>query len=181
MSQFLPESFNLSPSASPLTPANAQATDSDIALMQRVLSAAAQRPNMIPDTFMAYVIDYIQANNLTIPISQVVGFTQSQKLLDNKAFTAPVSITATTEATANTIVTSNTITFDGGTPAEIEFYAPSFDVGTANVLTIVFYEDSTSGGKVASVASRTRKANGAGPAGATNYTGGALKVTRLLF
>lgn len=39
-------------------------------------------------------------------------------------FTSAVSVTATTEATANTVVTAAALTFDGATPALVEFFSP---------------------------------------------------------
>lgn len=75
MSQFLPE-----------TPQSAvQQTDfksivetpslgGDIALMQRIFSAAVTNPSQIPSDFMAYLVDFIQTQRLSIPIGQVVGY-----------------------------------------------------------------------------------------------------------
>jgi hypothetical protein len=75
MSLFLPESFGKSQSGvSDVTPANPETTQADIALMQRVLSAASRNPNLIPADFMAYLIDYVQTSRLTIPIGQVFGY-----------------------------------------------------------------------------------------------------------
>lgn len=78
MSMFLPESAGQPPAGgvTSVTPANPQTTQEDIALMQRVLSAAARNPNLIPADFMAYILDYIQTSRLQIPIGQVFGFTQ---------------------------------------------------------------------------------------------------------
>lgn len=74
---FLPEtSSSSSQLGSPLTPANPQVSDADVSTMQRILAAAAARPDLIPENFMAYVVDFIQANNLLIPIGQIVGFSQ---------------------------------------------------------------------------------------------------------
>jgi microcystin-dependent protein len=50
-------------------------SDADVALMERVLSAALQRPNNESLLrFLSSTLDYIQVNNLLIPISQIVGF-----------------------------------------------------------------------------------------------------------
>ena len=76
MSQFLPENSSGAtvPGQTSLTPATQNVTLADVSLMQRVLNAAAQNPNLIPDTFMAYVVDFIQTSRLEIPIGQVFGF-----------------------------------------------------------------------------------------------------------
>lgn len=58
-----------------ITPANPETTSADIALMQRVLSAASRNVNLIPSDFMAYVVDFIQTSRLQIPIGQVPGYT----------------------------------------------------------------------------------------------------------
>lgn len=74
MSMFLSEPKGSSQSS--ISPANPQASDQDVALMQRVLGAASSRPDLIPEKFMAYVVDFIQTSNLMIPIGQIFGFSQ---------------------------------------------------------------------------------------------------------
>ncbi len=76
MSQFLPETQAPpeQPGFSGVPDAPAPAGPADTALMQRVLAAAAQNPNLIPASFMAYMIDWIQTQRLVIPISQVFGW-----------------------------------------------------------------------------------------------------------
>jgi len=76
MSQFMPEGNENAPQpgVSTITPSNPETTSEDIALMQRVLAAASRNPNLIPADFMAYVIDYVQTQNLMIPIGQVFGY-----------------------------------------------------------------------------------------------------------
>ena len=76
MSMFLPEGTQQQPAqgVAQITPANPETTQEDIALMQRVLSAASRNPNLIPTDFMAYVFDFIQTSRLGIPIGQVFGF-----------------------------------------------------------------------------------------------------------
>lgn len=64
----------------------------DVALMQRIFSAAVQNPSLIPPNFMAYVVDFIQTQRLNIPIGQVVGYTQT------RAQQARVSTSETTPA-----------------------------------------------------------------------------------
>lgn len=59
---------------SSITPSNPETTQEDVALMQRVLSAASRNPNLIPSDFMAYVADFMQTSRLEIPIGQVFGF-----------------------------------------------------------------------------------------------------------
>lgn len=56
------------------SPGTQQTTQEDVALMQRVLEAAAQNPLMIPPDLMSYILDYIQTSRLIIPIGQVFGF-----------------------------------------------------------------------------------------------------------
>lgn len=53
---------------------NTQPTQEDIALMQRVFAAAAASPTQTPDALWSYVLDWIQVNNLQIPIGQVFGY-----------------------------------------------------------------------------------------------------------
>lgn len=78
MSMFLPEGLK-TPQASSgvadVTPPDPDTTSADIALMQRVLSAASRNPNLIPPDFMSYLFDYIQTQRLEVPIGQVFGFT----------------------------------------------------------------------------------------------------------
>jgi hypothetical protein len=76
VSLFLPEGSGQQPQpgVASVTPANPETTGEDIALMQRVLSAASRNVNMIPTDFMAYLIDYVQTSNLQIPIGQVFGY-----------------------------------------------------------------------------------------------------------
>ena len=62
MSQFLPDGFGQTPPSgvADITPPDPETTSADIALMQRVLSAASRNPNLIPEDFMSYVLDWIQ-------------------------------------------------------------------------------------------------------------------------
>lgn len=78
MSMFMPENAGgqTPGGVSSVTPADPETTSEDVALMQRVLSAAARNPNLIPDSFMAYMLDWIQTQRLSIPIGQVFGFRQ---------------------------------------------------------------------------------------------------------
>lgn len=83
MSMFLPEGFDptggAGGSSSPAdfgSPDPNTSTD-DVALMQRVLAAAAQNPSLIPESFMGYLIDWLQISKLQIPIAQVPGYTKS--------------------------------------------------------------------------------------------------------
>lgn len=103
---FLPEGGSKQQSGvSQITPANPQVTDEDIALMERVFSAAAARPNAVPETFMAYVLDFIQTNNLILPIGQIFGFSQ---------FTAQASTSITVSETSSATAYGNLST-DGPT------------------------------------------------------------------
>lgn len=102
MSMFLPDGAQGTVPPSGVTdfsPATDEVTSSDIAIMQRVLSAAAQNPSMIPESFMAYVLDWLQVNNLQIPIGQVFGF---QKFLSTQVtvdFISDNGVGTTTSAT----------------------------------------------------------------------------------
>jgi hypothetical protein len=97
MSMFLPdESGQPQDGVSSITPPSAETTLEDIALMQRVLGAAAHTPNAIPDELMSYIVDYIQASNLNISIGRVFGFS---------GFTANVATVATLEGTPSTSYT----------------------------------------------------------------------------
>lgn len=74
MSQFMPET-----QATPQLPDFKPQVDSptlsgDVALMQRIFSAAVANPSQIPSDFLAYVVDYIQTQRLNIPIGQVIGY-----------------------------------------------------------------------------------------------------------
>lgn len=93
MSQFLPEGFGTQPAdgVSSITPANPETTSDDIALMQRVLSAASRNPNLIPTDFMAYLFDFIQTQRLEIPIGQVFGYQShaTQVITDFAAIPSP--------------------------------------------------------------------------------------------
>lgn len=66
-------------------------------------------------------------------------------------YTAIVNITATTEAGANTIVTAPAVTFDGATPAWVEFYAPWIDNQSSFALMLILFQDGVSIGKIAEV------------------------------
>lgn len=96
MSQFLPQGpYQTQPPSgvAEITPADPETTSGDIALMQRVLSAASRNPNLIPADFMSYVLDWIQTQRLSIPIGQVFGFAQ---------FTAKSARVDTGESTTST-------------------------------------------------------------------------------
>lgn len=100
MSMFLPEGFGQQAQpqdgVAAITPSSPETTSEDIALMQRVLSAAARNPNLIPSDFMSYIVDYIQTSRLSIPIGQVFGFTK---------FAPNLPIIATGDATGSTTYT----------------------------------------------------------------------------
>lgn len=77
MSQFLPETPQSAVQQTDFKPiVETPSLDGDIALMQRIFSAAVTNPSQIPSDFMAYLVDFIQTQRLTIPIGQVVGFRQ---------------------------------------------------------------------------------------------------------
>lgn len=79
MSTFEPEGAPAAPSLGGSV--QTQSSPEDIALMQRVLTAASRNPNLIPTDFMAYVFDYIQTSPLEVPMTQIFGF---QKYLDSQ-------------------------------------------------------------------------------------------------
>ena len=76
MSVFLPDDGVDRPATQDGTTsiATPESTRADVALMQRVLSAASNTPNLIPPDFMAYILDWIQTQRLNIPIGQVFGY-----------------------------------------------------------------------------------------------------------
>ena len=79
MSQFLPDGpYQTQPPSgvAEIAPPDPETTSTDIALMQRVFSAAVRNVNLIPSDFIAYIIDVIQTSRLQIPIGQVFGFEQ---------------------------------------------------------------------------------------------------------
>lgn len=59
MSEFLPEGQTQHAEGTP-TPVDFDTEHSDVALMQRVLKAAAKSPNRIPSDFMAYIVDFLR-------------------------------------------------------------------------------------------------------------------------
>lgn len=104
MSMFLPESgAKTLEQPGVAQPTNPDVTDDDLKLMQRVLSAASRYPNMIPDQFMAYLMDYVQTSGLVIPIGQVFGFA---------GFTAQQANSSSVDAAVSATVYAN-FTADG--------------------------------------------------------------------
>jgi hypothetical protein len=81
MSMFLPEGFEgqqqPEDGSTSITPASPETSADDIALMQRVFSAAARNPGLVPSDFMAYFLDWLTTENLNIPIGQVFGYQNS--------------------------------------------------------------------------------------------------------
>lgn len=55
--------------------------------MQRVLTAAANNPNLMPENFMAYMLDWIQTQRLSIPLGQVFGYQNSVASIVGKSVT----------------------------------------------------------------------------------------------
>lgn len=153
---FLPEGTQAQPAdgVASITPANPETTSADIALMQRVLSAASRNPNLIPSDFMAYLIDFIQVSNLVIPIGQIFGFRRSSigTTLSYDEFSVPVSITATTEGTANLVLTSSAAGCSGGA-VRVEFFSPAVDSGSpgADSMKFVLQQDGVDIGLFAQV------------------------------
>ena len=68
MSQFLPEAR---PAASTLVPAATGPIDPGLL---SDINRNFSRPDLVPEPFMNYVVDYLAANQPGIPISQIQGF-----------------------------------------------------------------------------------------------------------
>jgi hypothetical protein len=95
MSMFLPESDKQAQTqdgVSSSAPDVIQTTQADVAIMQRVFSAAAQNPTQIPDSFMAYFLDWLQINKLQIPIDQVFGYKTSVNAIVDEAVPHVVTV-----------------------------------------------------------------------------------------
>lgn len=86
---------------SPLEVFGGQASAEDLDRMVRVFAAAADRPDLIPQTFLAYFVDYIQTSNIQIAVSQITG--QTLSLTPAAAVTAAQSITATAYGDLGTV------------------------------------------------------------------------------
>lgn len=107
MSMFLPDGPSqgqAQPGVASITPASPETTSADIALMQRVLSAASRNPNLIPADFMAYVLDWIQTQRLQIPLGQVPGYSQFvNNAIANATFLSGARVhNSTTQSVPNT-------------------------------------------------------------------------------
>lgn len=76
---------------------NPEVSDDDVALMTRVMAAAAKYPNMLPGDFLGHLVDFVQASRLSIPIGQVTGFSQFTMQTKSGSFT-PSSVSATSPA-----------------------------------------------------------------------------------
>jgi hypothetical protein len=85
----------------PLEVFGGQASQQDLDNMVRVFAAAADRPDLIPQTFLAYVVDYIQTANLQVSVSQITG--QTLQLTPAASITAAESLTATTYGDLSTV------------------------------------------------------------------------------
>ena len=88
-------------SLSPLEVFSGQASPEDLDNMVRVFAAAANRPDLIPQTFLAYFVDYIQTSNIQIAVSQITG--QTLSLTPAGSVTAAQSITATAYGDLGTV------------------------------------------------------------------------------
>lgn len=77
----------------PLEVFGGQASPEDLDQMVRVFAAAADRPDLIPQTFLAYLVDYIQTN-AQIVASQIAG-TILTSITPASSVTAAESTTAT--------------------------------------------------------------------------------------
>lgn len=88
-------------SLTPLEVFGGQASAEDLDNMVRVFAAAADRPDLIPQTFLGYIVDYIQTANISVAVSQITG--QTLSLVPAAAVTAAESTTATAYAELGTV------------------------------------------------------------------------------
>lgn len=85
----------------PLEVFGGQASQQDLDQMVRMFAAAADRPDLIPQTFLAYLVDYIQTN-AQIVASQIAG-TILTSITPASSITAAESTTATSYADLATV------------------------------------------------------------------------------
>lgn len=78
-------------------PARGFVEDGDLALLKKVFG----RPELIPESFWAHLVDYIAVNQPQIPISQILGFAQFTAI----AATPIGTSAASSESTASTSFT----------------------------------------------------------------------------
>lgn len=90
-------------------------------------------------------------NSTTSPEAILWGAFDHSHELDYVAKTSDTSITATTEATANTVVTATAITYDGSTPAYIEFGCPGVQIPNVSGGSLLMYLYDDTGGGAASI------------------------------
>lgn len=103
MSAFLPEGGPAGGDAytSPGLGSVPRASDADIQLASRLVSAFLARPQQLLSPLMAYITDAIQVSNLLLPIGQVVGFTDfvstqvSASINTNNGFSVGAGVTDT--------------------------------------------------------------------------------------
>lgn len=113
MSMFLPEQAGPGQpqdGVSSFTPGSSETTAADIALMQRVLSAASRNPNLIPADFMAYLFDFMQTQRLQVPIGQISGY---RRAFENHAILSAVTPTSVPDSTW-TVINWDTENIDVG-------------------------------------------------------------------
>jgi hypothetical protein len=154
MSMFLPEGFDPtggtggSSAPTDFGVADPQTSTDDVALMQRVLAAAAQNPSLIPDSFMGYVLDWLQINKLVIPVGQVFGFKAFSNQLDTTtaglaANTAAAAAAAASAASAAAMVTAALSTSAGLTVtgiASTSAAGPSLSVAAGSYVVLAGFD-----------------------------------------
>jgi hypothetical protein len=139
VSSFTPEGYT-APSPNVTPSVAVEQTQKDVAEMQRVLKTAAKYPQLMPQEFQALVIDMLQVSNLTIPISQVFGFTQfiarSERVLTGETTTstsytdlATVGPTLTGVPPGKYIVLVSAYMFNS-VGAFVQYMSPSFNSST---------------------------------------------------
>jgi microcystin-dependent protein len=73
VSSFLPDNFGTTDKYTSYTTSDQTFNEADGHLLNRVFS----RPQLIPNPFWSYLVDYIAVNQPAVPISQVIGFAQA--------------------------------------------------------------------------------------------------------
>jgi microcystin-dependent protein len=73
LSTFLPDHFGTTDKYPSFTTSDQTFNEADGHLLHRVFA----RPQLIPNPFWSYLVDYVAVNQPSIPISQVIGFAQA--------------------------------------------------------------------------------------------------------
>lgn len=94
MSVFLPEGYDAPASDKLVQPSAAPLSDQEKDLIRRLFS----KPELIPERFLSYIVDYLAVNQPQIPISNIFGFSQFTAKEGN-------TISSPTETTTSTSYT----------------------------------------------------------------------------